>query len=55
LISLCIFLGSFWYAGAIAAAIAGYLLVRAKKSPVLNYQVGTILAVIIGFLMKLTV
>jgi len=55
LISLCIYFGSYWYAGAIAAALMGYLMVRAKKSPVLNYQVGTILAVIIGFLMKLTV
>ncbi|MFH1073664.1 MAG: DUF3307 domain-containing protein [Candidatus Firestonebacteria bacterium] len=55
LISLCIFLGNYWYAGAIAAALLGYFLVRAKRSPVLNYQVGTILAVIIGFLMKLTV
>jgi len=55
LISGFILLGGFGYAGAIVTALFGYLLVRANKSPALNYQVGTSLAVIVGFLMKLTV
>ncbi|MCX5777218.1 MAG: DUF3307 domain-containing protein [Candidatus Firestonebacteria bacterium] len=55
LLAVFIFQGELWYAGAFGVALAGYLLVKAGKYPVLNYQLGTVLAVIIGFLMKFTI
>ncbi len=54
-IAVFIFLGGYWNIGAILAALTGYYLVRVQKAPALNFQIGTALAVITGFLMKFTI
>lgn len=54
-VAIFIFLGSFWNIGAVVVALIGFFIVRARKMPALNFQIGTILAVVVGVLMKLTI
>ncbi len=54
-IAVFIFLGGLWNSGAVAAVLTGYYLVKIKKIPVLNFQIGAALAVLTGFLMKFTI
>ena len=44
-----------WYALAVAGAGMGFFMVKTNRVKILDYQISTIVAVIIGFLMQITV